>query len=204
MKQRRYETYTIEKITDDSVDCGGTGFGLFPEMKGKVKAGDVILMETVNFSHITGICLADGGEWFFHKSDADLDREHEEFVAKMKREHEETLAANRDDWQRRTDALPDWIKERITHFQKTGGHNFEVDGWGYELCIAELAVLYLASEGADDDAVMAYSREHGTSGNQHDFAKALADGHRVHHMQMAGTVGGLTPITGDAYYEGKG
>lgn len=198
---RRVEEVAIREVTDDSVSYeGGTGHGMFDALKGKVKAGDTVLLETRGFSLITGIADADG-VWFFRKSDEDLDREHAEFVADSKRRREEEWQKHKDDWAARTAQLPAWLRSRIEGFQKTGGHHFETDGWGYELTICELAVLYSASNGEDTDEIMDFARKHGTSGNQHDFAKAIAKVHAEDPtFDAGGTVSALSPLTGDGDY----
>lgn len=202
---RREEIVTIERKEPDE-DGGATlhftnGWACYapPEVAERVRAGSDIVQETRGFSQITG--WRDGPDWIIHKSDADLAREHAEMVAGFDRRRREELAKHRDEWQARTDALPEWLRERIATFQERGGEEFAKDGWGYELVVAELAALYTPSDDyADNDAVMAVAREMGTSGNQHDMAKALA---RRHHegMTLAGTVSALSPLTGSAFYE---
>lgn len=202
-RPRREQEYTVSKVGEGSVEYeGGTGHGMFDALRGRIKPGDRVVMETVNFSMITGVRPADSDQWFFRKTDDDLDREHREMMERFERERQERLAANRDEWQRRTDALPDWVRERIVSFQRSGGEKFEADGWGYELVIAELATLYTPDDGfADNDAVMDVARREGTSGNQHEFAKALAKAHHA-GQGLGGTVSALSPITGDADYSG--
>jgi hypothetical protein len=202
---RHEEIVTVDR-KNPSKDGGATlhftnGWACYapPEVANRVHVGSVIVQETRNLSLITG--WRDASGWILHKSDAGLAREHEEMVEGFKRERRERLAKHRDEWQARTDALPDWLRDRIATFQERGGADFETDGWGYELVVAELAALYTPTDDfADNDAVMAVAREQGTSGNQHDMAKALA---RAHYkgMSLAGTVSALSPLTGNSFYE---
>ena len=201
---RREEEHTVTDVTDGSISYGSMGHGMFGEVRGKVKVGDTIVVETRNYSQITGMRPVDG-DWWFHKSDEDLDREHKEWVDNLNRERREFLAKNRDKWQAREDALPDWLRDRLTTFHRQGGEKFALEGWYYELAVCELAALYdehgLDEEPADGP-VMAYARKYGTSGNQHDFAKALVRAHREGMESASDTVSALSPITGDAFYEG--
>lgn len=205
---RRLEHLTVKSIERHKdggatvTSSAGWTCGASPEVAKHLHVGKPYGLETRNFSHIVGWHI--DGEWIERKSDADLDREHAEMVARFDRERRERLAANREDWQRRQDALPEWVRSRIEHFHATGGENFAVDGWGYELVVAEIAALYDASGGEDDEAVNDYAERAGTSGNQHDMAKALARAHREEPARaMAGTVSALSPITGDAFYTGN-
>ena len=71
------------------------------------------------------------------------------------------------------------------------------------MAVAELAVIH--AENASDDAVKAYAAEHGTSWNQHQFARVLAASHREDPTwTAAGTFSALSPITGDRYYSYEG
>jgi hypothetical protein len=143
-----------------------------------------------------------GGEWITRKSDQQMDREHAEFLDNVKRDRRKQLDKHRAEWIGRTENLPGWLQDRIQTFRERGRETFELEGWGYELAVCELAALYAESGGEDSDAVNAYASEHGTSGNQHDVAKALA---RMHGdgQNLAGTVSALSPLTGDAFYGGE-
>lgn len=152
------------------------------------------------FGRITGWQVA--GRWYGRKSDQQLDAEHAAFVADSERRRRESLGRNRADWTRRTAELPHWVRERIETFRSRGGEKFELDGWGYELCVAELAVMYAASDGADSEQINDYGAQRGTSGNQHDCAKALARAHLA-GQPLAGSVSALSPLTGDAFYDGR-
>ena len=200
---RHEETLVVTKVTDGSIEYEGSGHGMFDEVRGKVAAGDTVVLETKGFSQVTGMRPVDG-DWWFHKTDDDLAREHKEMLAKWDEERREALKVNRVDWQAREDALPDWLRDRIATFHQKGGESFELRGWGYELCVCELAALY-DEDGFDegeDSRVMQYARKYGTSGNQHDFAKALVRAHREGMESAGDTVSALSPITGDGFYEG--
>ena|SRR6266702_5905600 len=151
------------------------------------------------FGRICGWRVA--GVWLDRKSDQRMDAEHAEMVAGFDRRRREELAEHRSEWIGREENLPGWLKERIHVFHERGGEQFELDGWGYELVVCELAALYADSGGQDSAAVMAFAEEQGTSGNQHDCAKALARRHGSGDS-LAGTVAALSPLTGRAFYEG--
>jgi hypothetical protein len=198
--------YAITGTTGWTAGCPKEVFDLLPE-------GKAYVLETVNTSRITGWII--DGKWYDRKSDQDLKREHEAFVADLDRRHREMLDANREDWQRRQDALPDWIRRRLETFHSRAGEKFARDGWGYELIIAELAVEYAALGDVildkdvfqvsdhESEAIKTISREQGTSGNQHSMALALAKAHLEDpDRSMVGTVSALSPLTGDAFYDG--
>ena len=117
------------------------------------------------------------------------------------------MTERRSDWQRRTDDLPDWIRPRITYFLETAGERFELDGWGYELVVAELTVLYFEHgkrylNGFYDTKVIEdYRKEYGVSSNQVEIAKALA----IHQIRqpgkMKGTISAMSPVTGSIDYK---
>lgn len=176
--------------------------------------GKPFILETINLSRITGWII--DGKWYDRKSDQDLKREHEAFVANMERERRESLEAHHEEWQRRQDALPDWIRRRLEGFHQKAGEKFSIDGWGYELIIAELAVEYAALGDVirdkdvfevipyESEAIKTISHEQGTSGNQHGMALALAKAHLDDpDRSMVGTISALAPLTGEAFYEGK-
>lgn len=153
------------------------------------------------FGRITGWRIE--GRWFGRRSDQQLEAERRQLVEDTDRRHREALDANREDWTRRTVELPHWVRTRLETFLRRGGERFEREGWGYELCVAELAVMYAASGGLDSEQVNTYAADHGTSGNQHDCAKALAREHAA-GGSLAGTVSALLPLTGDAFYDAGG
>lgn len=200
---RNLETTTVRKIQryEDgtaaiTAETGWTAIAP-PEVVALLSVGKEYGLETINLSLVTGWFI--DGKWVDRKTDADLERERQEFVEHMNRERRAQLDANRAVWQAREAALPEWVRSRLEHFRGKGGERFETDGWGYELIVAELAVLYDASGGEDDEAVDAFAHEQGTSGNQHDVAKALARMH-AQGQPLVGTVSALSPITGDLFY----
>lgn len=196
---RTVEDVTVVKIEDNTIEMN-TGFWIAPpkEVLDRLEVGSEFLMESRGFNTITGWMI--DGEWLARKSDQDLEREQQEWRDKWDAERKADLEAHEVEWQQREDALPDWIKERIAVFHERGGEHFRTDGWGYELIVAELAVLYLASDGEDSPAVDEYARVHGTSGNQHGCAQSLAKAH-ANGRTVAQTVSALVPLTGEPFYE---
>lgn len=198
------------KGTDVSI-TGTSGWtaGCSQEVFDKLQVGDPYILETKGFSQITGWII--DGQWYDRKTDADLEEAHAKWKANWEREKRETLEKNRADWQARQDALPDWIRERLETFHEQG-KDFALEGWGYELVVAELAVAY-AEMGdyildkdslhiEDSEEVTRISKEQGTSGNQHDMALAIAKAHLQNpERSMEGTVSALAPLTGKAFYE---
>lgn len=211
---RHLEATTVKSLDGGVHFTSGWSFGPPPEHAEKLELWTEYFVETVRLSQITGMATirrTDNGllvdEWLWRKSDQDLEREHAEFAEQMRVERQQRLDEHREDWARREAALPSPLRRRLQRFRANGGDDFDREGWGYELVICELAVLYAASQGADSEDVTAYARTEGTSGNQHDFAKALAAGLTSDddaEDAIANSVSALTPITGDADYSGAG
>lgn len=189
-------------LTDDD-----GGFGTTPEIGALLPVGKSFSLETQGFTQITGFVI--DGEFVGRKSDQDLADEHAKFVADLDAKRAADLEANREAWQAREDALPEWLRIRLATFHERGGENFRRDGWGYELAIAELAALMDGHtlEEINDEAmedVNTYAHEQGVSGNQWGFAISLTRQHKSEpERSFASTPGGLTPLTGDPFYEGK-
>lgn len=171
------------------------------------------IMEVQGLSLVTGWII--DGQWYDRKTDEDLTARHEAMVAGFEQRKRDRLAAHRAEWQQIEDTLPDWIRVRLEYFHDRGGEHFALEGWGYELTIAELAVAYAAMGRTildkttytveDSDEVRRIAEEQGTSGNQHDMALALAKMHlNDPSVPLAGTVSALSPITGDTFYDKAG
>lgn len=224
--RRSTATVTVTNVDEHgaiTVDAGWTWGG--HRSLEHVTQGTVLLVETQNVSMVVGVAVEDdpdmgsGVGWLFRKSDQTLRAEWGELRNDGDVRRRRMLRANRDAWQAREDALPEWLRERLRWFHLRGGEEFEAEGWGYELVICELAALYFAdedwvglsldgarnalgmSEAEEPEAVMAKAREEGTSGNQHGMAQSLALTHARHpERSFAGTVSALSPITGDPDY----
>lgn len=213
---RFIETKVIKSITRTGTIRFDDGwcFGGAPEhVLEQLTAGGSYLVESQNFSMITGIATyfvttqnyicAD--QWLWHKSDAQLHAERSEWLMANRLRDEKILEDNREDWTRREAALPLALRRRLERFRANGGHEFELNGWGYELVVCELAELYSHTGGKDDDAIETFASKQGTSGNQHDYAKALSK-----HLTddpadqdlVANSISALSPITGDGDYSG--
>ncbi len=208
-KPRFREVVTVTKVGENSITYNsGRSFNPPTEHFHRFHVGLRVMVETVNFSMVTGMALVDANdqpaEWLWLKTSEELDREHEEMVAGFKRDRLARLEANREAWARREAALPHPLRRRLERFRQNGGDDFDSEGWGYELVVCELAVLYHETGGEDSERVMAFARAQGTSGNQHDYAKALApllaDEDRAD--DIANSVSALAPLTGDADYSG--
>lgn len=217
--RRNLEEIVIEKISStDSVDTlsllwnGGTGCGVAYDVGRLMTVGKPVIIETQNYSTITGWII--DGKWYGRKSDQDLARDLAKFVEDSNARRRKLLDENRENWQAREDALPEWIKTRIDFFHERGGENFELDGWGYELIVCELAAMYYAlgevildktmSEISEfeSEEITTFAAEHGTSGNQHGYALTLAKTHMSDSVTtLRGTVSALSPINGNAFYE---
>ena len=96
-----------------------------PELAAILSVGDELDIESKG-TRIVGWRFQ--GTWWDRKSDQDLEREHAEHRDAVERESAERLEANRDDWERRTAALPDWIQPRIRHFMDPAVSDYCRDG----------------------------------------------------------------------------
>lgn len=194
-----------------SMSTGGTTYAN-PEIFALLNIGDAYAIELRQGSMVTGWLI--DGRWYARKTDEELDAEHKAWLEALKKEREEYLETHRAEMEAAEAKLPEWIASRLRTFHEKGGIEFEREGWGYELVVAELAVAYAemgdvildktSSTIVDSPAVKKISREKGSSGNQHGMALALAKAHLSDpEREMAGTVSALSPLTGDAFYEGK-
>lgn len=201
---RNITEYTVKSIDEKEgyysvLTEDGTGFGVSEVVGAHLFVGTVFELETIGFSRITGVRL--NGVWLEQKSDEEIEAEDQKRTDEFNRQNRERLAAGRDDWQRREEALPDWLQDRIAVFHTKGGEHFAESGWEYELTVAELAALIAEHGEADKEGPVAdYAREQGISGNQWGVAVQLV---RLHNSgrELTGTVSALAPLTGSAYYE---
>lgn len=189
---RSHEVIIIKKLEASSrkedfcfvTTTSSTGFGL-PLGMGALCVGSEYTLECRGFNHIAG--LIEDGKYLFRHTDQHFEREHEEFVADIARERREGLEKNQYDYQRRENLLSSPWKNRLTRFHLDP--TFKLEGWGYELVICELGQLMAAG---DQEAVDAYAKREGVSGNQYDFAKALAN--RLGTTDFDRTPAGLSPL----------
>ncbi|QNJ57958.1 hypothetical protein SEA_HITTER_61 [Gordonia phage Hitter] len=203
-KQRDLSWYTVKDCRDvgDSYEFSTTDSTGFIRSKTDVgeqfAPGDQFALETVQFSRIAGLMDSDG-VWRFRLTDEDLAAESRRQSEDFERRKREQLDAHREEWTAREAELPDWIRARLDNFRtRAGTERFELEGWGYELAIAELAVAYADGNEAEVDRI---GEEYGTSGNQHDMAKLLAKTHAEGgDADIANSVSALAPLTGSADY----
>lgn len=214
LRPRSVTEWAIKSMDGSTITSqDGMSFNLPPGVEEQVMVGDVLTMETINYSMVVGGYSNRHHDWLWRKSDEALLVEHEEFLESIKRRDREFLEEHGEDLQRREDALPDWIRPRLSTFHEKG-KSFEGTAWGYEVLIAELAVEYakmgeiildkdvFSVHKIESEAIKKISQDHGTSGNQHSFAMMLAKAHlREPETTMEGTVSGLSPIGGGAFYD---
>lgn len=156
------------------------------EVLERLNDGDPYILETKGFNLVSGWLI--GGQWYARKSDQDLQREHDAYFEKSTQERAAHLAANRADWERREAELPAWLRDRLREI-RTKNDDFAAEpmGWGYELTVSELTVLYLnlgtrilgksPYRITDSDEISAFADKHGTTGFQHSVAVSWAQNH---------------------------
>ncbi|AMS03136.1 hypothetical protein BJD61_gp57 [Gordonia phage Obliviate] len=202
--QRDLNWYTVKACRDrgDSYEFSTTDHTGFIRSKTDIgepfAPGDRFALETVQFSRITGLMDSDG-VWRFRMTDEDLAAESRRQHENFERRTREQLDAHREEWTALEAGLPDWIRARLNNFRaRAGTERFELKGWGYELAIAQLAVAYAEGNEAEVDRI---AEVYGTSGNQHDMAKLLAQLHTEgRDADIANSVSALAPLTGSADY----
>lgn len=183
--KRRLEKITIKNVGEGSLTTTEhTGFSIPEYVAPLLKGGDVLYVELYRFNDIGGLMLEEG-EFLFHRSDEYFTQRLEKFIADNKRKGEERYLANKADYIKRTKELPERYRNRLNRFLENPktAESFRKDpmGWGYELIICELAVLYEKypnKRGSWDDEheeIKAFAHKHGTSGNQHDVARSWAN-----------------------------
>lgn len=176
--KRRLEKITVKRVDGNSLTTTDhSGFGIPEHVAPAIKAGDELYLELYRFNDIAGL-MTENGEYLFHRTDEYFSKRLEEYLAESKRKNLEWYEKNKEDLERRTNALSPRYKARMERFlnDPEKGEEFrkEAMGWGYELIICELAQMYERSWGAESDEIGTFARDKGTSGNQHDVAKAWA------------------------------
>lgn len=189
----------VAKVTGDQEVKFADGFSGYapPEVVAAMRAGQKVEVEIRGFNRITGWTI--DGEYLWRKSEQDLDEEWRQYQERVAQERQERLDSKRAEWTAREARLPDWIKARLDSLRANSGESFDEDGWGYELVVCELANMYDLSNLEETDWICRYDEREGCSGNQHNFALALARAHRE-GQGAGGTVAALSPITGKAAY----
>lgn len=202
---RRPEVATVEKVEGSRVlvkDYEGWGNNrpIHPDIVSDgLKPGDLITFETRG-SFVTGWLF--NSRWYGRRSDEELALEAKVSKAERDLKSAEYALKSLDSNIEEENALPSWLQQRLRKFHEEGGIEFIAGGgWGYELAICQLARVF-ADNGLneDDPALKEIDEKYGCSGNQWDLAKALAKAH-LEGASLYGTVGGLSAITGDAYYQ---
>lgn len=182
---RRLELFKVKNLGEGSVTTmASSGFGVPPYVIPMLEVGREYYLELYNFNDIGGIMTMDK-EYLFHRSDMYFEERLEKFIAENKRKGEERYLANKADYIKRTKELPERYRNRLNRFlddpKSAESFRKEPMGWGYELIICELAVLYEKypnKRGSWDDEheeIKAFAHKHGTSGTQHDVARSWAN-----------------------------
>jgi hypothetical protein len=174
-----------------------TGFAIKRERCGHwtPKVGDVVQTECVQLSLIVGVRV--NGRWVYRWTDEEVEADRAAWREAMTKEKAERLERERYELSQREAALPDWAMRRMRRFHDAGGHAFELDGWGYELHICELAAAMVAN-----DAKAIQRHEEQASGNTYACAQMLAKMVKEGREDEAatGVPAGLAPLTGSVDY----
>lgn len=215
---RRHENVIIEEIEDGAIkvkcedDLGGWNYNPAPEVLEKLAVGDLLDVQTIQGSRVVGIAKLvdqDGQQVrqpLFWQSDDDIAADFERMRAEIDERQRRNLDAHLDTWVAQEKALPQWLRGRIQTFHDRGQGLFELEGWGYELQVAQIAeALDALAELPEDSFSLPESFDaqpcmNGATGNQVSFALMLARAHRAGE-DLTGTPSALAPITGNPFYE---
>jgi len=168
----------IKSLDNNTVrTMDNSGFSLPEEHANLLRVGGFYALELHRGSTIAGIGTYRNGkvDWLFRHDDHTLWVKWKEVVDAERAKHVAYVDENFDDWIERLDKLPSPLKEELTKEIQDKEFVYGFMGFGYCLVIAELAVLYKASDGVDSDEVNAFAGKHGTSGMQHGMAQAIAN-----------------------------
>lgn len=197
---RRHERVRLEKITRGDGDyctvqwANSWGCGL-PLNASALRVGQSYTLETKGFNNVAGLADPQTDEYLFRRSDQYFEEEHRKFVEELNASREKELREHREEYQAREDALPEPFRSRMRKFHEKPA--FELEGWGYELIICELAVVMMDNP-HDDGPADDFASKHGMSGNQFGCARALAS-----YTKATGDVenvpSGLAPLNGGAW-----
>jgi hypothetical protein len=212
--ERKLTFQTVTHISQDGkAITGSDGWTMIApdEVAALLKVGSYFGLETKGFNEISGWHI--DGVWYARRSDNAIREDFELFLDNSKKRRLDALESNRPNWQAREAKLPTWIRERLEYFREQDKEEFEVEGWGYELVISELAVMYAKIGEQILDKTLTDIRpletteiteladEQGTTGNQHAMALGLAKQHLLDpERSMSGTIGALAPLTGQTAY----
>lgn len=191
-----------------TISTGGTAW-MPSEVSSLLEIGDPYAIELRQGSLVMGWVV--NGQWHKRKTDEELAEENRKYLAAEEQRKKDRHIAERAANAEHEASLPQWIATRLRTFRERAGERFEIEGWGYELAVADLAVLYARMDEEalnppqgervqDSVEVGEYARREGTSGNQHSVAILLARAHQAGH-DLAGTVSALSPLTGEPFYE---
>lgn len=209
-EDRNIELCQIKRIDDGGgaiTMTNGWSMGFDDLQADKIEVGDYFILEKKGFNRITGFMLLslEGGEWLWHHSDQHIQAQEEEWRRKDRERRQKFLEEHREELEVREAALPEVLRKRLENFRNHGGEGFDLGGWGYELIVCELIVLYAASAGDESEKIDEFAKMHGTTGNQHDYAKAAAKFMGTEDEEkLSGSVSALAPLTGDADYSDAG
>lgn len=181
--KRKYEEFTVkEKGTGSITTTQSSGFGVPEWVPAQLVTGGTYTLELYRFNDIAGIIK--DGEYLFHRSDEYFADRLAKYLEESNRRQLEHYEANKDDWLKRTYQLSPRYRDRLDRFinDPEKGEEFRTQGmgWGYELIICELAQMYEqygfgdGSWESEPSPIKEFANKYGTSGNQHECAKAFA------------------------------
>jgi len=190
------ETYTNRTVETDWVKTkvnrtitGQDGWtALAPEeLAPLMQVGDEYTIETRG-NYVSGWLFK--GTWYNHKSDQEIERQHEEVVAENKRKSAEYADSHRAEWTERENKLPEWAKKVLAkNREKEDDFDNQAMGWGYILIALELAALYVElgedinqPDFEEPENIREFHQKNGTSGYQAGWARGIA------RRQIAGTL----------------
>lgn len=193
---RKFDFGTVKKVYDDGFEIQLiNGMSTYCQIGANrpPRLGAIALIGMDGFNMV-GMVYADG-IMYRDYDDASYDRDEANFKTEREAQAKESepLAAARQSY------LSSAVQERINYFHENNSGDWDGSAWLYEVTIGEIVDMLVASDLEETPDIKEYYSSHGVSGNQVDCAHALAK-RVIAGESIAGTIGGLSPITGKAFY----
>ena len=183
-----------ERTGTEIVDDGSSGWSfILPE---DVPLGEVGVVGVDGFNNIGFIFV--NGRVLRNMTAEDYIEQTVKLLEDIDRRRHDLLARNRDDWTARESYLSEELRSRLQYF-RDHGESFELEGWGYELVIAELTDYLVASNLEETADIKEYCEHEGCCGNQYDAASWLAR-EILAGNSIEATPAALAPLGSGVYY----
>jgi hypothetical protein len=200
-------TEVSEGDTYYSIGMGSSFFGIDKKWGKIPKVGDKVRIGTKGIgSTIRAVFL--NGEKVYHKTEADIDREHKEWVDAENVKKETAFTENKTKMDAEFDALPKIFQLRISRF-RNGNARFRIEYEPYELFVCQEAIKIAehckTGEKVKEFAKLPYKEQEEVISNQHSgntmgCAMRLAYLYLTNPEHIVYEHGALVPLVGCEAY----